>query len=376
MITPYFIMGGVKEKEGLFLRDKDYYKRFGVRVLFGVEVLGIDLKEREVLLDGERKEPSDLLLIATGCSPIKPKIRGLKRDEIGVLRNLDQARYLKDLKPQLQKVLFLGGGLVSLQTLQALYRKGGQYTIVIKSSHILSQILDQESSDFVERHVEKMGVRILKGRDMVQLRRKKGKKIAILDDGEEIEMDFVFAGKGVEPNIGFLKRSRIQTQRGILVNHFLETNLEGIYATGDVAEAPDFFTQERVTYGLWPSAVEQGEIVGKEMAGERQVYLGNLRINVTRIFGLPISSIGDFRSNRVAETLIKRDEKRSLYRKLCLDQNGKLIGALLINQVEDLGVLHGLIRERKSGEILKSKGLWRSPLNYGFLFKNILQGRI
>jgi NAD(P)H-nitrite reductase large subunit len=376
VITPYFIMGGIKGEEGLFLRDKNYYKSMGVRTLFGTEVLGIDTQKREVLLDQDKKEPFDLLLIATGSSPIRPKIRGIKKEEIGVLRNLDHAKHLKDLKPKVQKVLFLGGGLVSLQTLQALYRKGGQYTIVVKSHHLLSQILDQEASEFVERHLEKIGIRLLKSRDVVQLRRKRGTKIAILDNGEEMDVDFIFAGKGVEPNIQFLKRSKIQTQRGILVNHFLETNLEGIYAAGDVAEAPDFFTQERVLYGLWPSAIEQGELVGRNMAGERGVYPGNLRMNVTRIFGLPIASIGDFRSSRVGEVLIKKDEKRGHYRKLCLDQNGVLIGALLINQVEDLGVLHGLIRERKSGEILKSKALWRSPIHYGFLFKTILQGRM
>ncbi len=376
VITPYFIMGGIKGEEGLFLRDKRYYRKMGVETILGKEVTGIDTKKREVLLEDERREPFDHLLIATGSSPVKPKIRGMKTEEIGVLRDLVHARLLKELKPRIQKGLFLGGGLVTLQTLQALYRKGGEYTIVVKSDHLLSQTIDQEASEFIERHLEKMGVRIVKGRDVVQLRRKKGLKTAILDDGQEIETDFVFAGKGVEPNIRFLKGSQIETKRGILVNSHLETNLEGIYAAGDVAEAPDFFTQERVIYGLWPSAVEQGEIVGRNMAGVKSTYPGNLRMNVTRIFAIPVVSIGDFRSPRVGETLIKKDEKRGIYRKLCFDHQGVLIGALLINRVEDLGVLKGFIQARKNGEILKRNSLWQSPIHYGFLLKNILQGKI
>lgn len=246
VITPYFIMGGIKGEEGLFLKDKMDYKKMGVKPILGKEVKGIDTKKREVLLEDERREPFDYLLIATGSSPIKPKIRGMKTEEIGVLRDLVHARLLIELRPRIPKGLFLGGGLVTLQTLQVLYRKGGQYTIIVKSNHLLSQTLDQEAPVFVERHLEKMGVRIIKGREMVQLRRKKGLKTAILDDGQEIETDFIFAGKGVEPNIRFLKGSQIETKRGILVNSYLETNLEGIYAAGDVAEAPDFFTQERV----------------------------------------------------------------------------------------------------------------------------------
>ncbi len=376
VITPYFIMGGIKGEEGLFLKDKGYYKKMGIKLLLGKAVSGIDTQKREILLEDGERQPFDQLLIATGSSPVRPKIRGIKTEEIGVLRDLSHARHLRELKPQIQKVLFLGGGLVTLQTLQALYRKGGQYTIVVKSNHLLSQTLDQEPSEFIERHLQRMGVRLIKGRDVVQIRRRKGSMIAILDDGQEIETDFVFAGKGVEPNIHFLKGSKIEVKRGILVNSNLETNLEGIYAAGDVAEAPDFFTQERVIYGLWPSAVEQGEIAGKNMAGARSSYPGNLRMNVTRIFAMPVASIGDFRSPRVVESLIKKDEKRGIYRKLCFDKDGILIGAILINQVEDLGVLRGLIQERKNGEILKWKSIWKSPIPYGFLFKNILQANI
>lgn len=376
VITPYFIMGGVKGEEGLFLRDRGYYQSMDVKTRFGTEVLGIDTRLREVLLEDGKKEVFDLLMIATGSSPATPKIRGIKNDEMGVLRNLDHARQLKELKSRVNKVLFLGGGLVSLQTLQALYKKGGHYTMVVKSNHLLSQTLDQEASAFVEQHLARMGVRILKGKDLVQVKKKRDMKIAILDDGEEIEVEFVFAGKGVQPNISFLRGSGIKRNRGVLVNHLLESNIEGIFAAGDVAEAPDFFSGEKVNYGLWPSAVEQGEIAGKNMAGLKEVYPGNLKMNVTRVFAMPIVSMGDIGSKRVVEVLVKKDEKRKIYRKICLDGQGVVIGAILINQVEDLGVLHGLIQERKSGEFLKSKNVWKSPISYGFLFKNILQGEI
>jgi NAD(P)H-nitrite reductase large subunit len=376
VITPYFIMGGVKKEEGLFLRTKDFYKEMGVKTLFGEEVLGIDIKFREVLLDGGRKETFDLLLIATGSSPIKPKIRGTKPEEIGVLRNLSDAKYLKEMKPKVQKGVFLGAGLVSLQTLQAFFTMKGRYTLVVKSDRIFSQTLDQEGSEIVERHLRKMGVQIIKGRDIVRLKEANGSKIAILDNGEEIETDFIFAGKGVRPNIDFLDGSGIKTQNGILVDEYIQTNIEGIYAAGDVAQAPDFFSNEKVNYGLWPSAVEQGEIAGKNMAGLKEVYPGNLKMNVTRIFAMSIASIGDFSSKRVAETLVRKDEKRDIYRKICLDEKGVIIGAILVNQVDDLGILHGLIREKKEGGVLKSSLMWRSPMDYGFVYKNILQGKL
>lgn len=195
---------------------------------------------------------------------------------------------------------------------------------------------------------------------------------AILDSGVEIEVEILFAGKGVRPNVSFLEGTKINTQRGILVNSYMESNIEGIYAAGDVAQVPDFFSNEKVNYGLWPSAVEQGEIAGKNMIGLKEVYPGNLRMNVTRIFGIPIVSIGDFGSKRVVEILKKRDEKRNVYRKFCLDEKGFLVGAILVNQTEDLGVIQGLIRARKNMVSLKFHSFWKSKIDYGLVYKNIV----
>ncbi len=375
VITPYFIMGGVKKEEALFLRTKEFYKEMGVKTLFGREVLSIDTSSREMMMDNGKKEPFDLLLIATGASPYRPKIEGANPDDVHVLRNLSDAKKLKEMKPSIQKGLFLGAGLVSLQTLQALFGAKGRYTIVLKSDRIFSQTLDREGSEIAEKQLYRMGIQIIKGRDVVRWKATNGSRMAVLDSGEELEADFIFAGKGVKPNINFLLGSEIKTKDGILVNEHMETNIEGIYAAGDVAQASDFFSGEKVIYGLWPSAVEQGEIAGKNMAGVEERYRGNLKMNVTRVFAMPIASMGDFSSKRVSEALIKKDEKRNSYRKICFDESGVMIGAILINQVEDLGVLHGLIQKRKSGELLKSSPVWKSPIHYGFVYKNILQGK-
>ncbi len=376
MVTPYFIMGKIKEEEGLFLRSGDFYRKLGIKTLLSKKVESIDIRSRLVVLNKGKKEAFDYLLIATGSSPTQPRIEGAGPENILVLRNLSDARRLKEKKLKARKVLFLGGGLVSLQTLQALYRPEGEYTLVVKSDRILSQILDREASEIVERQLPKVGVRIIKGRDVVRLKETNDSKVAVLDDGEEIETEFIFAGKGVTPNISFLEGGGIKTQNGILVDKYLETNVEGIYSAGDAAQTPDFFTDEKVNYGLWPSAVEQGEIAGRNIAGLKEVYCGNLRMNVTTIFSLPIASIGDFESKRVVETLIKKDERRNVYRKICLNEKGIIIGALLINELGDFGIIHGLIRARRDAEILKCNSIWKSTMSYGFIYKDIFQGRV
>jgi NADPH-dependent 2,4-dienoyl-CoA reductase/sulfur reductase-like enzyme len=375
VMTPYFISGRVDQKEGLLLRSEIFFKELGVETRFGDEVEGIDIRSRVVALRKGQKEGFDLLLIATGASPNHPEIRGGDRGEILVLRSLGDAQRLKNVRSRAGKLLFWGAGLVSLQTLQALYRASVRYTLVVKSDRILSQVLDAEASEIAEKNLKTTGVRVIKGRDVVRWKKDGGVKIAVLDNNQEIEADFIFAGKGVRPNTSFLQDSGIKMREGILVDEHLKTNVEGIYAAGDVAQAPDFFSGERVNYGLWPSAVEQGEIAGKNMAGLREPYVGNLKMNITRIFDLPMASIGDYGSSKVAATMIHKDEEKNLYRKLCVSGEGVLIGAILLNGVEDFGVIYGLIRGRREAGLLKRNSIWKTPMSYGMVYREMLESR-
>ena len=371
VITPYYIMGALKKEENLFLRTEGFYRQRGVRALFGRTVEAIDTRARFVVLDRGEREPFDLLLIATGASPNHPDMKGAAPGDLLVLRDLAHARRLKEIRERGGEGLFLGAGLVSLQTLQAMHKTGSRPTLVVKSDRILSQTLDFEGAALVETRLEKMGVRVMKEREVLYL--EKGATV-VLDKGERVLADFVFAGKGIRPNTGFLQESGVEARSGILVDRHLETSIEGIYAAGDVARAPDFFSGEQVNYGLWPSAVEQGEIAGKNLAGAKEAYSGNLRMNVSRIFAIPLASIGDIGSERVKEAWVVKDEKQGTYRKLCLNEKGILVGAVLINRMEDVGVIQGFIRTRRETGFLMAHSAWKSSVSYGMVYQGIRTG--
>lgn len=364
--TPYFIKGAIPKEKDLYLRSKAFYQQPGIRTVFGRKVEGIDTRERRVILDRGKKEPFDLLLIAGGASPKRPDISGVDARDLLVLRDLADARKLKKIRGQGATGAFIGAGLVSLQTLQAMHSDGSHSILVVKSDRVLSQTLDSVGAQIIEKRLLDRGVRVMKGCD-VQHVEKDG--TVVLDTAERLRADFIFAGKGVRPNTDFLKGSGIQVANGILVNRHLETNIEGIYAAGDVAQAPDFFSGEQVNYGLWPSALEQGEIAGKNMAGAKVEYQGNLRMNVSNIFGVSLASVGDLGSERVREIWVTEDKREQVYRKLCLDEERVLIGAVLINRMDDIGVIQGIIRARKNAESLMADFAWKSFVSYGLLSK-------
>lgn len=360
--TPYFIKGAIPKEKDLYLRSKAFYQEPGIRAVLGCAVEGIDTRERTVILDRGKKEPFDSLLIAGGASPKRPAIPGVSEKDLLVLRDLADARKLKKIRGQGTTGVFIGAGLVSLQTLQAMHTDESRSILVVKSDRVLSQTLDAAGAQIIEKRLRDRGVRVMKGCE-VHHREKDG--TVVLDTQERLRADFIFAGKGVRPNTDFLEGSGIIADNGILVNRRLETNIEGIYAAGDVVRAPDFFTGRQVTYGLWPSALEQGEIAGKNMAGAKVEYEGNLRMNVSAIFGLSLASVGDLGSERVKDVWVTEDTRGQVYRKLCLDEEGVLIGAVLINRMNDIGVIQGMIRGRRRAEPLLANSAWKSSVSYG-----------
>jgi NAD(P)H-nitrite reductase large subunit len=169
------------------------------------------------------------------------------------------------------------------------------------------------------------------------------------DDGRTLPCDLVIIGKGVLPCRDFLPRERIKVDLGVLVNEHLQTSIKGIYAAGDVAELYDLARDCRWVNALWPEAVGQGRVAGYNMAGRKVVYPGSLSRNVMRVFELDVLTVGDVNPGDPAgyETVSCGGEDQGFYRRLVCKGN-RLVGAVLINDIAQGGVLRALIENRVS----------------------------
>lgn len=161
-------------------------------------------------------------------------------------------------------------------------------TFVISSNRVLSRILDLPAAQMVERVLVEKGVEAITGEDIVEI--EEGE--AHLGSGERRECGLIVFGKGVRPTWVFLRESKVEIRRGIVVDEHQQTNLEGIYAAGDVAETMDITYGERRINALWPVAREQGHIAALNMASLPAVYEGSVARNTLEVFGLPIFTAG------------------------------------------------------------------------------------
>ena len=175
---------------------------------------------------------------------------------------------------------------------------------------------------------------------------------AVTRSGERIAGDLVIIGKGVLPALDFVPRDRMAVDLGIVVDEHLQTGIPGIYAAGDVAETVDLARQTPWINAIWPEAADQGRTAGLNMAGRPVSYRGSLSRNVMRVFDLDVMTLGYatpgdddgvrvVRSNDTPQECTLQKGYRSL-----VFREDLLVGAVLINRIDQGGVLRALIENR------------------------------
>ena len=357
-LISYYLAAEVKEDKVVY-RSESFYKENNIELLLEKKVGKVDSKKSRVILEDKTSLGFDALLIATGASPKFPQIAGIKKTGVFGFRTLKNALDIEGLLPVTRSACILGGGLVGLKAAYALKKRNVDVKVIVKSKQVLSQMLDPEAASFVLKRLEENGIEVLLGQDVQEIIGNGDIKAVKLDSGKAIGCSLVIVGKGVSPNIDLIKESDIKFNEGIISDELLKTNNPCIFTAGDVCESFDVTLGEHTVNALWPVAVEQGKIAGQNMAGENVKYDGSLGINAIEFFGLPVISLGIYRSKKgeaAFEELKMSDEKSNLYKKILLKDN-IIVGAILVGNIKNSGVFLRLMRERVDISRVKDKML-------------------
>jgi nitrite reductase (NADH) large subunit len=329
-----------------------------VRVLHKV---GHALACPSLLLDDGTQLAFDRLILATGARGATLSIPGADLAGVHALRNLEDLEEIEREAAPGRRAVVLGGGNVGLQTCEALLARGLAVTVVVTSPHLLSQMVDAEAGRRIADRFIRHGLNVRTGRDAIEILGEGHVEGVRLDDGELIGADLVIVGKGIKPNVEWLRGSGVRVDRGIVVDLCGRTSVPGVFAAGDCAEAIDPLTGRSAVSGIWPVAYEMGRAAGSAAVGVERPSAGALRMNASRFFGEPIVSIGEVCPERLegasAQVLVSRE---GVYRKLVHHQ-GRLAGALLYGDISGAGTFYRAYRDRKE----ETEYVIRPPLPYG-----------
>ena len=360
MLLPYLISSEDVKKNMFFEVDSS-------DILLNSAVISVDTESKTIKTENGQEFPYDKLLIATGADAKIPKYSGTYSQEsvVGV-------RYLQDIEKiknrldmcKSKHVILHGAGLVTLEVGWALVKRGFSITYVVHSNRILSRILDKESADMVEGYIKRnYSVRFIKGDDIKSIDEKNDKVYVSLESGDSLEGCLVIVGKGVNPNIDFLKTTNIESsERGITVNKYLQTTDSDVYAVGDVSAFDDVVDNQKKIHAIWPVAVEQAKVAAKNMLGMKIEYMPEFSRNLLPVFGLNIFTGGI--SNKNEFDVYKRKSDME-YRKIIL-KDGVLKGFILIGDIGNFGAYTQIARR----QINVAKNI--DKLLYGILNINYL----
>ncbi len=362
------VLDGSQPHEKLPLFSRDIYDELSVTPILGQRVAALDPVEKSVRLGHGRAIDFQRLLIATGADARKIKAEG------STLTNIFYMRTQKDVLMQLQaisdgatKALVLGGGLVGFKAAYGLLKRGIRVTMLITSGYPLAMQVDETAGRMILKELQDQGLSVKVGVSVKAFEGDTHVKKAVLDTGEHLSCDLVIAGKGVVPSLDFLPKDQIDVDLGLVVDVHLQSSIPGIYAAGDVAESIDLARQVRWVNAIWPEAAVQGRIAGFNMAGRPVRYPGSLSRNVMRVYGLDVMTLGIAHpgTDEGFQVIRSGGEHKGYYRCLVFRDN-TLVGAVMVNRIEQGGVLRALIENQVPLAIPKGS-LAKPDFNFGKL---------
>lgn len=306
--------------EDLVVYNEEFYQKKKIYNVLGRKVASVDTSGRRVTDEFGGVYGYDRLLIATGSRPFVPPIEGIGKDGVFTLRSITDAQKIRRYSDTVEQTVVIGGGLLGLENAFSLQQLGKKVTVIEFAPWLLPRQLDQSGGNHLQTLLEAKGLAFLLNAQVEKI--VGGSKVegVQLNDGRFVPCGAVLVSAGVRGDMDFLKGTPIAMNRGVVVDDRMRTNVDGVWAAGDVAE------HRGLTYGLWTVAREQGQVAGADMAGQSTNYEGSLPSSLLKITGINVFSMGDVRAGG---TFLAGGNDES-YKKLVLDKEKKPVAAMVV----------------------------------------------
>ena len=331
-------------------RGQDWPEKQSVDYRSGVTVKGVEPDDHLIqLTDGENIK-YDRLVIATGSRLYAP-IDGADLPGVYNFKSLSAAQALIDQvkRGEAKKAMIVGAGFIGMEIALLLCTLGVAVTQVEMTEQLMPGMLDGDTADLALKFMQARGIEVrLKTKAVAFVGEDRAEGVR-LESGESLDADVMVAATGVRPNLEFLEQSGVNHGWGITVDEYLRTNLDDVYAAGDVVEVPDLLTGETYVHAIFPNAVEQGNVVGLNLLGFDTRYEGAHRMNSLKHLDLPIMAAGLKTGDEMLQTR-KNGNLRTIY---LMDNN--MVGFQLVGDIKAAGVLRALMNNRQNIGGLKDR---------------------
>ncbi|MBN1523189.1 MAG: FAD-dependent oxidoreductase [Spirochaetales bacterium] len=353
---PYYVAGFFDDRNMLLaaptgvVRDPKYFiNAKGITALTETEVIEIDRKAKKIscrnISTNERLVLSyDKLIIATGALPKLPPVKGLELEGITTLQSMKDADYLRKIRDdaQIKKAVIIGGGLIGIETCEALELAGIDLTVIEMLPQLLT-FLDWQLAKIVENHVKSKSANVITGNGLAEFLGKDGKLVGVkLTNGTELPCELAVVAIGVKPNTSIAANAGIEIGEtgGIVVNEKMETSDPDIYAVGDCVELKNLITGKKTHAPYGDLANLEGRVAGENaVSGGNATFPGTIQTGICKVFDFSagVTGLSETAAKKAGFTDIETVVNASP------DKPGFMTGKLLVSK---------MVVEKKTGKIL------------------------
>jgi NADPH-dependent 2,4-dienoyl-CoA reductase/sulfur reductase-like enzyme/predicted acylesterase/phospholipase RssA len=270
-LSKQFLLG-TQLKERVLIHSEAHYRENAIELMLSTHVEGVDAASRLVFTARGEAIHFSKLLIATGSKALPLVVPGSTLPGIHYLHTLADAEALKRDVSGAARVAILGGGFLGIELAVSLAKLGVSPVLIEEDHLLLHQLASPELSEFFSRYCAARGITVRTNDSAASFKGESRVEAVVTRSGESWPCDLAIAAIGAVPEIDFLRGSGIELGDGIIVNQYLETNVPGIFAAGDVANFYDIVSRERRRIEHWDNAVKQGRQAARNMLGRGVAY--------------------------------------------------------------------------------------------------------
>jgi NADPH-dependent 2,4-dienoyl-CoA reductase/sulfur reductase-like enzyme len=269
MAIPYLLMGNIDERGTYLRKSATHFSDLRIDMV-QAKVTGVDAAAKTVALNNGQSLGFDTLLIATGSHPVHPPIPGMDCEGVATCWTLADARKIAALATQGARVLQLGAGFIGCIIMEALAARGVQLSVVEMGDRMVPRMMGPTAGGMIRDWCEAKGVQVFTGTKVESI--SAGQPLQVkLSNGKTVAADLVISAAGVRPAIGYLEKSGVTCLLGVLTDEHLQSNVPGIFAAGDCAEALDKVSGKMIVSAIQPNAAEQARIAGINMVDHAEL---------------------------------------------------------------------------------------------------------
>ncbi len=353
VMLPDYMSGAQGWEQLVKMRDQEEID-LRINLKRGISVETIDRINKNVTDSKGEIHSYDILLIATGSSPSIPKDLPDLKGIFTMRSRYDADRFMAYL-PQDSHVVVVGGGLLGLEMAASLRELNRKVTLIHRTSRLMGRQLDVLGSQLLNEEILDKEIEVFYNDEIQTFLGKETITGVKLKSGKQINCNAIVMAIGTTPNIDLIKMSGLNFKRGAIVNEYLQTSDENIFAVGEMAEFKGNL------YGITAAAEQQAAIMANYLHGDYTTfYEGSVSMNILKMEGVNLCSIGitEAPNDPAYEEVVFIDKSKRYYKK-CIIYKDKLVGAILIGDKTEFTEFKDLIQNKielseKRLELLRS----------------------